>query len=74
MCECEVCQSLAGIRVELIGDPEELTKQLPETVRRILAAQERVRHHRPEENDVEIVKQAAARCTGGRFQQDLDTH
>ena len=64
-CQCEVCQALTGLHPE--DATPEVLRQLPESVRRILAAQERVRAHYPLQGDEALVKAAAQRCRAGRF-------
>jgi hypothetical protein len=70
MCECEVCAALRGIKETATSRAdwlERVAERLPENARRILAAQARILRHRPHPGDVELVRAAAERCTGGTF-------
>lgn len=71
-CQCEVCQALTGLHPE--DATPEVLRQLPESVRLILAAQERVRSHRPRPGDETLVKEAAQRCRAGRFRRHPHVH
>lgn len=72
VCQCQVCLALAGLRPR-DATPEVLA-QLPEPVRQILGAQERVRLRRPRPGDVEIVKKAAMECRANQFARPDTEH
>lgn len=68
MCSCQVCQALAGVEVVDILAAVQVAAQLPSDVLRVLEAQSRVVEGNPTPRDLEVVRQAAQRCTAGRFQ------
>ena len=64
-CQCQVCQALAYLTAK--DATRQVAQQLPEDVRLVLAAQQRVRDRRPLQGDEQLVQAAARRCSAGRF-------
>ena len=71
-CQCEVCVTVAGLKLHHLT--ESVVAQLPPTVQRILAAQQRVRSGHPQAGDEELVQAAASRCSAGRFAKVTTEH
>lgn len=71
-CPCDVCSALSRLRPQ--DATMETAAQLPESVRRVLAAQQRMRLGVPKVGDWELVQEAARRCRGGRFAPTTMVH
>lgn len=67
-CQCPVCAALAGLPPLRLTEAGKLVRELPPDVRKVLAAQDRVRREHPRPGDRELVKAAAERCTAGRWE------
>tara|TARA_Y100000034_G_scaffold25945_1_gene30984 strand:+ start:5473 stop:5718 length:246 start_codon:yes stop_codon:yes gene_type:complete len=70
-CGCDVCVALAGLTVSDVYDMRTESRlddlQLSEDVKRVLVAQHRIVRGDATAEHIQLVQEAAARCTGMTF-------
>ena len=67
-CDCAVCAALRGLTLEeAVYEGDDILLRLPESVRRVLLAQSRVRAGTGSPDDVRVIQEAADCCTGERL-------